>query len=126
MDDEIEELKQQTSQGDRLDEVSAEQKRNDLKTAILEELEKIDEGDQQKVVSVWDGPMAALVRALENHPEHLDDVGHRLQDELDVDQEDVDRSEVIRLALRLGLGTAAPEAMKATREAVSDKATKNL
>ncbi|SFC76448.1 hypothetical protein SAMN05444422_12311 [Halobiforma haloterrestris] len=59
MDDEIEELKQQTSQGDRLDEASAEQKRNDLKTAILEELEKIDEGDQQKVVSVWDGPMAA-------------------------------------------------------------------
>lgn len=126
MDDEIEELKQQTSQGDRLDEASDEQSRHALKTAILEELERIEEGDEQKVVSVWDGPMAALVRALENNPDQLEELGHSLQDELGVDEGDVDRSEVIRLALRLGLRTASPEVVEATREAVSDQATKNL
>jgi hypothetical protein len=126
MDDEIEELKQQTSQGDRLDEASAEQSHHALKTAILEELERIEDGDEQKVVSVWDGPMAALVRALENHPDQLEELGHNLQDELGVDEEDVDRSEVLRLALRLGLRTASPEVVEATREAVSDQATKNL
>lgn len=126
MDDEIEELKQQTSQGDRLDEASDEQSRHALKTAILEELERIEEGEEQKAISVWDGPMAALVRALENHPDQLEELGHSLQDELGVDEGDVDRSEVIRLALRLGLRTASPEVVEATREAVSDQATKNL
>jgi hypothetical protein len=76
---------------------------------------------------VWDGPLAAFVAALED-TEDLETVGAALQESLeeDIDAEAVDRSEVLRLALRLGFREAAPEYLAAAREAVREHSAPDL
>lgn len=125
-DDDLASLRERTSHGDRLDEAPAAEQRPALVDAIVAELEAIDRGDQQKTVSVWDGPLAAFIRALEANPDQLEEVGHALQHELDLDAGEVDRSEVLRLALRLGFKQAAPDTFEAVREAARQRATKGL
>ncbi|MFU1783860.1 hypothetical protein ACM16X_21070 [Haloarcula japonica] len=125
-DPDLEDLKAQTSQGDRLDSAASEMERQDLVEDIVHELEAIEAGKQQKTVSVWDGQLAAFIRALEDNPEHLDAVGHGLQEELDIEDSDIDRSAILRLALRVGFQEAAPEQFEAVREAVRKQATKGL
>ncbi|WP_201740265.1 hypothetical protein [Salinigranum halophilum] len=70
-------------------------------------MEQIDRGERQKTVSVWDGHLAALDE--EGNEDHLEAVGHALQDDLDVERGAIDRSDVLRLALRLGLHEAVKE-----------------
>lgn len=125
-DDDLAALREQTSQGDRIEQAPAEEAKHDLVEDIIEELEAIDAGDQQKTISVWDGHLAAFVRALESNPDRLDEVGHALQRRLGLDEGDVDRSEILRLALRLGFQEAAPTELEAVREAVREEATKGL
>ncbi|RLM88459.1 hypothetical protein [Haloarcula sp. Atlit-7R] len=125
-DPDLEDLKAQTSQGDRLDSAAKEMDRQDLVHDIVDELEAIDAGDQQKTVSVWDGQLAAFIRALEANPEHLDAVGNGLQEQLDIEETEIDRSSVLRFALRVGFQEAAPEQFEAVREAVRKQATKGL
>lgn len=125
-DEDLDALREQTSQGDRLDEAAKADDRQSLVDDIIGELEAIDNGEKQKTVSVWDGPLAAFVRALEANPEQMDEVGRALQNRLDVDEGDIDRSEILRLALRLGFQEAASEEFDAIREAVRDHATRNL
>lgn len=125
-DEDLDALREQTSQGDRLDEAAKADDRQSLVDDIIGELEAIDNGEKQKTVSVWDGPLAAFVRALEANPEQMDEVGRALQKRLDVDEGDIDRSEILRLALRLGFQEAASEEFDAVREAVRDHATRNL
>ncbi len=125
-DDDLAALREQTSQGDRIDEAGAAEERQSLVEDIVAELEAIDQGDQQKTVSVWDGPLAAFIRALEENPERLEDVGHSLQQRLGIDESEVGRSEVLRLALRLGFQEAAPDEFEAVREAAREQATKGL
>lgn len=48
-----------------------------------------------------------------SNPEQLNDVGHALQHRLDVNGGDIDRSEVLRLASRLGFQEAAPDQFEA-------------
>lgn len=125
-DDELAALREQTSHGDRIDEAAAEDAKNDLAEDILTELEAIDDGNKQKTISVWDGHLAAFIRALEENPDRLEDVGHALQRQLDLEEDDVDRSELLRLALRLGFQDAAPNEFEAVREAARKQATKSL
>jgi len=125
-DDELAALREQTSQGDRIDEAAAEDAKHDLAGDILDELEAIDAGDKQKTISVWDGHLAAFIRALEENPDRLGEVGHALQRQLDLEEGDVDRSEILRLALRLGFQEAAPQEFEAVREAARKEATKGL
>jgi len=125
-DDDLAALREQTSQGDRLDEAASDEKKRDLTEAIVTELEAIDDGEQQKTVSVWDGHIAAFIRALEENPDRLEDVGHALQRQLDLDESEIDRSEVLRLGLRLGFQEAAPDEFESVREAARKQATKGL
>lgn len=125
-DEELAALREQTAHGDRLDEAGTTEDEQVLVEAIQAELAAIDRGDQQKTISVWDGTLAAFIRALEEHPDQLTAVGHALQDSLDIDEASVDRSEVLRLALRLGFQTAAPSTYAAVRAAVKEHATKDL
>jgi len=125
-DDELAALREQTSHGDRIDEAAAEDAKRDLVGDILDELEAIDAGDKQKTISVWDGHLAAFIRALEENPDRLGEVGHALQRQLDLEEGDVDRSEILRLALRLGFQEAAPQEFEAVREAARKQATKGL
>jgi len=124
-EDDLAALREQTSQGDRLDEAPSDKKKRDLTEAIVAQLEAIDDGEQQKTVSVWDGHIAAFIRALEE-TDRIEDVGHALQHQLDIDESDVDRSEVLRLGLRLGFQEAAPDEFEAIREAARKQATKDL
>ena len=125
-DDELAALREQTSQGDRIDEASESANQQEFVENIVAELEAIEEGEKQKTVSVWDGHLAAFIRALEDDPDRLESVGHGLQQRLDVDESEVDRSELLRLALRLGLQQAAPEEFEAIREAAKQQAIKDL
>lgn len=125
-DDELAALREQTSHGDRIDEAAAEGEKHELVEDIVAELEAIDAGEQQKTISVWDGHLAAFIRALEANPDRMDDVGHALQRQLDIEEEDVDRSEILRLALRLGFREGAPKEFEAVREAARKRATKGL
>jgi uncharacterized protein (DUF1778 family) len=130
-DPELDALRRQTSQGDRLDEAAQADDRRSLRDDIVDELAAIDAGERQKTVSVWDGDLAAFVAALdqEANAEHRAAVGHALREALgraDDDDSDVDRSEVLRLALRLGFAEAAPEYLDTLREAIGDHAADRL
>ena len=126
-DADLDQLRAATDHGDRLDEAAEEVDRAALRGSIAEYLDEIDAGDRQKTVSVWDGEVAALLAALEDHPEDMARVGDSLREALGVDtDDDVDRSDVIRLALRLGLREAAPKEIETVREAVQDRATRGL
>jgi rRNA maturation protein Rpf1 len=119
-------LREQTSQGNRINEASEEADQQEFVDDIVAELEAIENGENQKTVSVWDGHLAAFIRALEENPERMESVGRNLQQRLDFDESEVDRSEVLRLALRLGFQQAAPEEFEAIREAAQQQATKKL
>lgn len=125
-DDELAALREQTSHGDRIDSAAAKEEQHGLAEDILTELEAIDAGEQQKTISVWDGHLAAFIRALESNPERMDDVGHALQRQLGLDEGEVDRSDILRFALRLGFQEAAPDEFEAIREAARKQATKGL
>lgn len=112
--------------GDRLDTAASTADTGDLKASIVEALEEIDAGERQKTVSVWDGNLAALFAALEDHDEALDDLGGTLQQELGEADGEVDRSEVLRLAVRYALRDAAPEYVDVLRDAVQDHAASDI
>lgn len=126
-DDDLEALREQTSHGDRIDEAANEEATQDFVADIVAELDAIEAGDEQKTISVWDGPLAAFIRALEENPDRMDAVGEALQQRLDIEpDEEVGRSEVLRLALRLGFEQAAPNEFEAVRDAAREHATKRL
>lgn len=126
-DEDIAALREQTSQGDRIDEATAQEDKQAFVDDVLTELEAIEAGDQQKTVSVWDGKVAAFIRALEENPDRLERVGDGLQKKLEVDAaNEIDRSDILRLALRLGFQEAAPAEFDAVREAVREQAAKRL
>jgi hypothetical protein len=125
-DDELEALKEQTSQGDRIDEAAEAEEARSFVDDIVSELKAIDAGEQQKTVSVWDGHLAAFIRALEDNPDRMDDVGHALQQRLDVEETEIDRSEILRLALRLGFREGATDEFESVREAVEEHASRGL
>jgi hypothetical protein len=126
-------LREATDHGDRLEKATEEVDRAELQESVTEYLVEIEDGDRQKTVSVWDGEIAALLSALEDHPEEMTRVGNALRETLDSDSDtdtdtndDVGRSEIIRLALRVGLREATPEDIEIVRKAVRDYATRRL
>lgn len=124
-------LREATDHGDRLEKATEEVDRAELQESVTEYLVEIEDGDRQKTVSVWDGEIAALLSALEDHPEEMTRVGNALRETLDSDtdsdtDDDVARSEIIRLALRVGLREATPEDIEIVRKAVRDYATRRL
>lgn len=126
-DIDLDELKRQTQSGDRLDSDADNDEQQQLADAILDELGRIDAGEEQKTVSIWDGPVAAYVRALDEHPEQRAEVGDALRRQLDVDDDDdIDRSELVRYALRLGFRQAAPDKFETLKESVQEHVTQGL
>lgn len=124
-------LREATDHGDRLEKATEEVDRAEFQESVTEYLVEIEDGDRQKTVSVWDGEIAALLTALEDHPEEMTRVGNALRETLDSDSDtdtddDVGRSEIIRLALRVGLREATPEDIETVRKAVRDYATRRL
>lgn len=118
MDDELEELKQQTSRGNRLDEQAAE---GDFVDRIVAMLDDVEEGERSKVLSLYDPQLAALVYALESNPQRYREVVTALADAqgTSVDVKDIGRTEFLKMAVRVGLRESAPEVLDEAKEAMT-------
>jgi len=125
-DQDLGSLRDETAHGDRIDEANAESDHRAFVADIVAELEAIDAGDKQKTISVWDGHLAAFIRALEANPDRMNAVGERLQQRLDREPGEIDRSELLRLTLRLGFKEVASDEFDAVRDAASEHATNQL
>ncbi len=125
-DDELEKLRQQTERGSRLEE-STSNGEAAFTDDVLKVIEQIDAGDRQKTIAVRDQPMAALLTALEEHPDRMQKIGNQFRESLGRETADeFDRSEIFRLAVRVGIEEAAPEVMADLREAHSKYAAQDI
>lgn len=67
------------------------------------------------------------VRALDEQPEQRAEVGDALRRQLDLDEEgEIDRSDLVRYALRLGFRQADPDKFETLKESVREYATQGL
>lgn len=113
----LDELKEQSSTGNRIDEGAKEEDQQEFAALIHDELDKIDAGEAPESVHAWDAPTAALLRALDDDPERME----QLRTALGVDDGRGSQSELARRAMRRGLRDAAPELMNTLRETVRDR-----
>lgn len=87
-----------------------------LDNAVADALEAIDDGDASNHLTVRDDELAALLAALQESDE-LDSVLASLINDLDWPESvEGTPSDVIRLAMRLGLKTAVPEIVERARD----------
>ncbi|MFC6838363.1 hypothetical protein [Halomarina ordinaria] len=114
---ELDELRELTDPGSRVKQPAKEDDVDELETAIVEALEAINQRGKAKTLSVRDERLAAVIYGLEATGE-IETVGASLQSALGRDVDDsVDRSELLRLALRVGLQEAAPEVIETAKSA---------
>ena len=127
-DPDLEELRQQTQRTDRLAESAASAPTDDMLEELVDALAAIDSGEQAKTFAARDESVTALLSTLDDRPDDLEAVGTSLQGELDrdIDPESLDRSEIVRLAVRLGLREAAPEYLDLLAEASGEYARRNV
>jgi hypothetical protein len=126
-DEELEQLRQQTDVGTRAQSSTPGEESDDLENAMVALLADVEDGEVSKTLSVRDARLAALVRALEETGS-IDDVGAALREELgrEDDADGIDRSEMLRLAVRLGLQEAAPEILDTARDAYARHASEQF
>ena len=121
-DDELAELRAQSERGSRLEEDDSGAV--DLVDDIIDALDAIENGDQRKTIALRDQSGAALLTALMENPERLKQVGDELREALDRDVDDeYDRSEIVRLALRVGLQNASPDVVEDLQAAHQEHAS---
>jgi hypothetical protein len=121
-DDELAELRAQSERGSRLEEDDSGT--SDLVGDIIDALDAIENGDQRKTIALRDQSGAALLTALMENPERLKQVGDELREALDRDVDDeYDRSEIVRLALRVGLQNASPDVVEDLQAAHQEHAS---
>jgi hypothetical protein len=125
-DDELRRLREQTAEGDRLDAAETQDRQHELVETLADALDDVEQGDRSKTVSVWDGPTAAYLAALDGDPEARAELADGLADALNQPVDDPERSDLLRLLIRVGLRTAAPEHVEALREAVREQAVDGL
>ena len=118
-DDELEDLKAQTQKGRRTDAAADEQR--DLYEDIMAELEAIESGDR-KTLAIRDESLAALFGALEGRPDEMQSTLNDLAEAAGRDSSDGTKSELLRLAARVGLQTAAGEQWDELLEAKRERA----
>lgn len=125
-DDDIDKLRAQTEQGSRIDTATGEKELTAFQQSISEYLEEIDAGERQKTLSAWDGPLAAFVAALDDHPEVHAGVTARLGEELDIDIDDPPKSKLLAFTLRVGFQVVADKELDALRQSIRDDAVDGL
>ena len=128
-DPDLEELRQQTQRTDRLAEPGTEDDdEEELVEALVDALETIDDGEQAKTFAARDTSVTALLMTLDDREADLEAVGTSLQEALgrEIDRSALDRSEIVRLAVRLGLREAAPEYLDLLADASGEYARRNV
>ena len=106
-DNDIEALKEQTQKGRRTG-AAADEKPDELYEDIQTQLEAIDSGER-KTLAIRDESLAALFGALVEREDDLDEAVATLADAAGRDVDDATKSELLRLAARVGLQEATPE-----------------
>lgn len=127
-EEELQELREQTDVGTRIQgKRSADDAEAILEDTIVDILGAIDDGEVSKTLSLRDERLTALLRGLEETG-NLDDVGNELREELGREHTDeaIDRSEALRLAVRVGLQEAAPDTVEAARDAYARHASERF
>ena len=128
-DPDLEELRQQTQRTDRLAEPSRpDDDGEDVVEELVDALADIDSGEQAKTFAARDASVTALLTTLADREDDLAEVGTALQAALgrDRDPAALDRSEIVRLAVRLGLREAAPEYLELLADASAEHARRNV
>lgn len=127
LNEELEQLREQTDVGTRAQSSTPGGGPTDLEDTMVALLSDVEENKISKTLSVRDARLTALIRALEEI-ENLDDIGVALCEELgrESDAGGVDRSETLRLAIRLGLQEAAPEVFDTARDAYARHASEQF
>jgi nitrate reductase assembly molybdenum cofactor insertion protein NarJ len=120
LDSELEELREQTTRDNRLSEQANEP---DFIEQIVAMLDDVDSGERGKILSLYDPQLAALIYALETDDRRFNEVIGALQETANrqIDTEDVGRTELLKLAVRIGLQEAAPELLEDAQTAVSQR-----
>lgn len=115
-DPDLEDLKRQSQGTDRIAEMDDPKAFAD---EVYDALDAVERDDVSKTLSFWDPRLAALLHAVEHDDQRRQQVGARLRTALGRDDtgEEIDRSEIIRLAIRVGLREADPDLLDDAREA---------
>ena len=126
-DEELEQLREDTELGTRAEYSPSGEETTNLEDTMVALLADVEAGEVSKTLSVRDEHLTALVRALEETG-GLDDVGENLREELGRggDADGTDRSEMLRLAVRLGLQEAAPGVLDTARDASARHASEQF
>lgn len=117
-DQQLDELRDEMGSGTKLDqELPQAQAFSEL---IEEKLEEVEDGELAKTISLYDPNMAAALAALEEDLDRQQEVVEALQTELDreIQTDDIDRTKILKLAVRAGLESAETELLDELVEAV--------
>lgn len=122
-DEELRELREQESQGNRLERDNPEAQ-PDFVDAVEDALEAVDNGDSGDTITAYDPRLAAVLQALDDD-ERLDDVFEQLQAAYDGDSglDKPTKSAIIRLAVRVGLQEGTDSVLDDLEEAVKRRET---
>ena len=122
-EDELAELREEESSGNRLDRDNP-QAQPDFVDALEEALEEIADGNAGDTITAYDPNLSAVLVALEED-ERMDDVFGQLQDAYDGDSglDKATRSAIIRLAVRVGLQEGTDNVLDDLEEAVKRRET---
>lgn len=126
-DETLQELRDETQRGNRLDEDSP----TDHPTFVDEivgALDEVEAGERAKTLSFYDPRMAAVFAALDARPSRQAELVTALQEYLDrpVDTSDIDRTQVLRLAVRAGIEAADPDLLADAKTASSERAEREF
>ena len=123
VDDKLDELRNEESQGNRLDRDDPQSQPNFV-DVLDEALESIDQGELSDTITAYDPKLAAVLQALEED-DRMDDVFEQLQEAYDGDSglQKPSRSAIIRLAVRVGLQEGTDSVLDDLEEAVSRRQT---
>lgn len=113
------EFKDQYQKGRRTD--AAAEEMSTLREDIVAELKEID-GGKRKTLAIRDESLAALFNALDEHDEEMASALEDLGDAAGRDASDHTKSELLRLAARVGLQTAAEDTWDELLEAKKERA----
>jgi len=119
-DNDISELREQTTTGDRAAMASVD---DGFEDDLLDAVATRNETGAQKSVSIWDGDIAALLDALEDNPERAEQLVERASEQYDISAGDVDRSEIVRVLLISGLAAVDPDVKDSWRDAIGEYAS---
>jgi hypothetical protein len=118
-DEELEALREQTDPGTR---VGAPAEPSDEFVEDLEDaLRNRMATGAQRSIGFWDGEVAALMDAFEEHPKRMEHFGETVREELGVAEEgELDRSEFVRLGVLYAIHECDPKLWNQWRDTVAE------